>query len=166
MSRSLLLPATALTIVLGACTTPTSKDVPPAEPETPASELSEADVELFLQIGDVQGAAGVYSELAKSALPPLRSDYLLDAAALLLEYDQITLAQSRLEHIDLGALTPQQRNRWTLLKARLALRDGRAADALSLLPAEQPEMTLAERADLLELRARIYTELGQCHFGL
>ena len=163
VSRSPLLPVVVLTIatiVLGSCAMPEPKP-PPSEPTTPVREPSEADVELFLRSDDVLGAAGVYGELAKSAPPPLRSEYLLDAVALLVDHDQIVPAQARLERIDRDALTPQQTTRWALLNAQLALRSGRAADALSLLPTERPEMTLAERAALLELRAQAFTELGR-----
>ncbi len=145
---------------IGACTTKPPK-TETSEPEAPERTLSEADAALFLQNGDVLGAAGVYGELAKAAPAPERFDFLLDAVELLLQYDQVALAESRLAPIDPAALTPRQRSRKALLRARLALRGGRAKDALALLPAEQPEMTLAERAELLQLRAGAYTSLDR-----
>lgn len=163
MNRSSLSPVVLLTIVgvwLGACTTSPPK-VEPSEPAPPQRALSEADAALFLENGDVLGAAGVYRELAQAAPAPERYDFLLDAVELLLQYDEVALAQARLEPIDPAELTPRQSNRRALLQARIALRGGRAEDALTLLPAEQPEMTLAERAELLQLRASAYTSLDR-----
>lgn len=152
-----LLVFAAVLVILGACATPPSGTPPPEQPQQ--RQLSEADAELFLQSGDVLAAAGVYAELAESAPPPQRYDYLLDSVTVLLDNNEPVAAQERLAPINRAALTPQQANRWALLKARLALLGGNAAEALALLPAEQPEMTLAERGELLELRAQAYTAL-------
>jgi len=138
-------------LMLGACTARAPR--PPAEaPPAPAGP-SEADVELFLQTGDVLGAAGVYAMLAERAQSPEREDYLLRAVALLLEHEQYAAAGERLAQLPSAGLTPPQTWRRALLTGRLALATGDPAKALAQLPTEQPEMTLAERAALLQVRA-------------
>ena len=68
------------TLLIGACAAPPPK-APPSSEQPPEQALSEADAELFLQTGDVLGAAAVYGELAEAAAPPERFDYLLEAVA-------------------------------------------------------------------------------------
>lgn len=102
---------------------------------------------------------------AEQALGPQRSDYLLQATALLLRQHELGQAAELLDEIGALQLTPAQRAHHTELRARLLLEHGDSAAAIALLqqPAllqQQGELPAARQIALAQLRARAYASQG------
>ncbi len=149
--------ALAVALALGACTV-----LPPGseQPLAPRSGVSENDAAVALQQGDLAGAARIYRELAAQAPVTGREDYLLRAARLAYQQRDFASLEQDLAGLDDNRLSAQQATEKALLEGSVALAQGRLEAALAVAPEVDPEMTLVERARVMELRADIRTELG------
>lgn len=112
--------------------------------------------------GRFREAAVEYLRLAKASTPPVRHQYLLEAATAYLEEGDVAAAKNLLDEELAGELTPEMKDRLTLVRAEIALVEQRPFDALNLLP---PELKSAKPADVglraAELRARALNQSEQ-----
>jgi outer membrane PBP1 activator LpoA protein len=105
--------------------------------------------------GKFREAAVEFLRLAKVSDPPVRDQFVLEAAGAYLEEGDLGAAKDLIAEELPAKLTPEIEHRLTLMRAEIALVEQRPFDALSLLP---PELRTAQPADIglraAELRAR------------
>lgn len=121
---------------------------------TPSPKAAEAEAR-----GDFLGAAKEYLNLAQATSDNTRYGYQLQAANMLLRGKQVQAATAALNAIDVTKLPPVYRPRYDLTRAKIALVQQRAGDALNAtaaaLPPHQPTAFAIEwhrlRAQALDL---------------
>lgn len=112
--------------------------------------------------GDYHTAAQAFTEAAAGAQPPLRADYRMMAARSLLELDLVQQGRDLLTRVEEEeTLTSEQRMRLQLLHARVALKQRRAGEVLSLLSSPLgPSMSTDVAAEFHQIRAEAYRLQG------
>lgn len=112
--------------------------------------------------GEHESAARLYLQLAEESSELRRDAFLLEAAAVLLEGNQVASAQQIWAGIDQRRLGGERLVRAHIVEARLALAQNRVGDALAALEGEPAvEVPAAWRADIHELRARAWLRSGR-----
>ncbi len=105
--------------------------------------------------GRFREAAVEFLRLARASAPPVRHQFVLEAASAYLEEGDVGAAKDLIAEELPEKLTPEIEHRLTLMRAEIALVEQRPFDALSLLP---PELKTAQPSDIgllvAELRAR------------
>jgi len=139
--------------LLGACA------APPERPPTPPPG-AEAEARELLAAGRPGEAAAAYLRLAERG-GERAPGYRLKAAAALLDAGETGRAAALLEALEGAALGAPERALATLLRAELALRDGRSEEALARLTPELGAGLGGEAARRFHaLRARALEEAG------
>ncbi len=151
--------ATVLAVLLIGCQTkpaaqPTQLPVEPASPET-AQRIEGA--------GEYVIAAREYERLAETAPPPLKQQYLLNAAESLIKGGQTQIVRARLDAISVAGLDSSLSAQKRVLEARLALAEAAPQRAIGHLDeaARIPNLSPALLANLHEVRARAELSLGR-----
>jgi outer membrane PBP1 activator LpoA protein len=112
--------------------------------------------------GRREEAAALFWKTAEQAPADAAFDLRMRAVETLLTPETLPRARDYLERLDREGLSRDQGLRLRLAEARLALLEGRAPQALELLPAQAPEGTDATlAARLLDLRATVLEALGR-----
>ncbi len=150
---------------LSACTTP---KLPPATDAEPTSAVAESQKDALSKIakeaearGDFQAAAREYSRLAETANPPLRQDYLLEAAAVLVRGNYIAEAKRIIAGLQPDTLPPALHLRHRLIGARIALIEHSPQLALDQLGEQPgPNTEAAQFIEFYRLRGEANTQLG------
>ena len=112
-----------------------------------------------IRAGDYEGAARVYQHLSETSTAP--DYYRLMAADAELRGGNGAAAQALLGQVRADDLIDDEQYRYTLLKSRLYLNQGRAREAMALLDTLSPQqLDPGLRAHYHTLRASAYNQLG------
>lgn len=112
-----------------------------------------------IRAGDFEGAARVYQHLAQVSNAP--DYYRLMAADAELRGGNGAAAEALLGQVRADDLIEEEQYRYTLLKSRLDLNQGRARDAMTLLDTLNPQqLDPGQRAHYHTLRASAYNQQG------
>jgi outer membrane PBP1 activator LpoA protein len=144
----LLLLALAGIYLLAGCTAGV-RETPPR-----ADNRLQSQAQALEGTGDYRGAAALYLQAAEQAAAPLKQEYLLAGADLLLRGHNADRAGSILAGIDYATLPGAQRQHYDLSQARLALlrhHPDQALQHLQSMPAGGPSLV-----DYHRLRAEAY----------
>ena len=109
----------------GRAPVPERAPAPATAPETPPAGTQPAAAPPL--------SAWEYLSRAQFSASPLREDYLLEAAAALMESGELENAASILTNLNATHLHPAALTKKQLLQARMARREGRHADVIRLL---------------------------------
>jgi outer membrane PBP1 activator LpoA protein len=145
----------ALTLT-GCAVTPPQTDLPGTEGQLLAN------AERARERGEHENAARLYMQLAREASEMRRDAFMLEAAAVLLDGNQVASAQQVWAGIDRNRLGGALMVRARIVEARLALAQNRIGDALAALES-QPAVAVSDdwRAEIHELRARAWLRSGR-----
>lgn len=143
----------ALLITLSACAT-----VPEESASAPTPNLEKARA--AERSGDYVVAAQTYLAAAAASNEVQRIDYLLNAAEAFYHGQLIEQSKHALQSLPSTGLQPQQLARRQRLTAAIAVAERKPRIALNALNDIRSDLSPAERAQRLELRATAYTQAG------
>ncbi len=150
-----------LTISISSCGT--GGNIKPESVPT-NKELVQADK--LAKQGNYQKAAEIYWQVSQSEASPLKEEYQLTAAELLVASENFDLAKQYLNLINEQNLTFELIPRKRISESKISIYEERYGDVLTLIPESLFTRAPNHLAEFLELRAQAFSGIGDTHSAL
>ena len=134
------------------------------EPEPTNKELVKANK--LAKQGNYQKAAEIYWQVSQSEESPLKEEYQLKAAELLVASEQFDLAKQYLNLINEQNLTFELIPRKRISESKISIYEERYGDVLTLIPESLFTRAPDNLAEFLELRAQAFSGIGDTQSAL